>query len=1274
MHQDAQAREQKRFAPTYRSGLPEPGERTLSGKTAEDIAREEKPLTEKEVLPPKEEPAISPEEVAKREEDRQKRISATTPKEEATTEAYKSATGFIKGIKSILDGSPREYLGAPISEKYQIANHLDNFVRFVDKAIGDQYAVMEESARHDKSLEETVSPAAYIRSLPSTTKLRIDEEVGTVKEEVAKLAGRAGLTDRELQTYSSAITSQEREAQSLKRGKKYSSGWKAKDAQTYVDTLREDPKKAKALDKIFGPPGNGKGSLMGKISDAHLRAMVEAGDITTKMADFYQKEYGQWSSLKDVEKKPLTFWQALEQSATQAGADIAEKVGATETAKRLQRKVDVINAGALGTKSKPEYDLSNNSMTAREARISEGRATPADAPLSWAFKSTQDAIVRAERARANQEVFRFVSAMDLEARVNPLKTGALGDSRFITMTEMPKKEWEQTEDGSYRPVWYDWSEVNEQHPDPKKIYTNPMDQRTLQNNETYMFAAGSHYRMVANPENNLAMTYIRALKGNDMFLVTKMNGDLEHILKPVVKGLESVGRTVTGLITRHNPLFFTGNAPKDAVDAFANSYIWGGKKVAGRYVANYVPEMFKAIVGKLADESSLRTAQGRFNPASLAQSYMNVLRGNHPEMMHDYMAHGGSIEFSKSMNADETGESLKKLISLYSSQDNWGEFKKQIFGLTPAHLIKPFDLFNEAIDLAPRLAVYKAYKDCMPEEIANNPKARELYLRKAAVASRDATVDFNMKGTATPLFNGLYWFFNASTQGIRQITRPIMRGGDVRSRAFAAYGAMAAVGATLSAINRMGGGLQSQVWENLPPYLKTSRMIYLMHGAKYAATIPLAFGGAGLSFILGGILEDALHNGMKNTVPKLQQLVNAADPLGSGGDILGATTDPQQGMLSLMQELWPSTIKPVMGLATNRDNLGRTIVPESDVHGSFGKSKDPRFGIPNYLRFNPDKTGQFYRNAASSLFNLSGGKIDVSPAQLDYLAQSYSGFIGSEGARADRAITEVKGNMAQGMSLRDAVLNLSPKNVPALNRYMLKVEEHGVSAQHQLLSEYSELSKVGREKAIAKGDASRSEIQDIQNREGLEAATLTAYKQLNTAKTTLTKANSRANDTLATLPANDPRAKILSERLAENTQRLSAIIESMTQIAQSKQAINDLQDEYARLAPQVAKDRLLEENRQKTIALASTEKLRLGKTAAALEGQGETQLSQVAQDAIRARAQRLEEIRQQFREMIQGATHPSGPFPPSIPQPLPESLPVVPKPPTLPPFVAGSRK
>lgn len=318
----------------------------------------------------------------------------------------------------------------------------------------------------------------------------------------------------------------------------------------------------------------------------------------------------------------------------------------------------------------------------------------------------------------------------------------------------------------------------------------------------------------------------------------------------------------------------------------------------------------------------------------------------------------------------------------YNQIDDIAAIRKRIDGLLQPkgkmqllslgkNAMKLIEDTNLAVENAVRLSAFKnAIEHGFSEE-------------KAASIAKNLTVNFNRRGTAGPVMNAAYLFFNASVQGSGTLILAMSRSRRVRR----IVGGLVLLGFAIEMLNAAISDDDDDGesrWDKISAFDKGRNLIVMLPDGKEHIKIPLGYGlnafyamGAAASEITRG--KSAMESGSNF----ISTALDAFNPVGDNGSILNL--------------LAPTVLDPVVDLVRNRDFADRPIMPEQSQYGP--PTPDNQRHWPNVGAHWKAVTD--FLNAATGGDHVRPGTIDISPETLEYL---FGYATGAAGTFVDRLI------------------------------------------------------------------------------------------------------------------------------------------------------------------------------------------------------------------------------------------------------------------------------
>jgi hypothetical protein len=421
----------------------------------------------------------------------------------------------------------------------------------------------------------------------------------------------------------------------------------------------------------------------------------------------------------------------------------------------------------------------------------------------------------------------------------------------------------------------------------------------------------------------------------------------------------AINRTLTKLWTAWNPVFTVTNFTRDFLTAAIN----GGSELGPAFAAKVAAYSFQAI-GPIARHDMAS------NDIQLAAN-----RGSHNipktwrELYKQYQEDGGKAGFYVFAELEDKQRELERAWKQAERMNTVSMRAMAGKAMDAIHLLdEAITDLNSGFENATRVAAYRA--------------ALEMGKSRAEAASiaKNLTVNFNRRGTLSPMLGSFYLFFNPSVQGLARMARAAKRSPKtfgVLTAGLVATGLMAAW---------MGAGDKDEdgvpYWDKtVPDYEKQKNLIFMMGGGN-RLTIPLAY-GYGWFVHLGYGLMDAMR-GRSPTAVALE-LANSAmnhfSPVNIdiGGNLVTAITPTLAGP---MVEHWTNIKSTGQPLRPPAQRMDGTPVPDSERYWS-GTRDSAGERVTTFL------------NEATGGNSSAPGLISVSPEVAKNYVKGYLGGAGS---------------------------------------------------------------------------------------------------------------------------------------------------------------------------------------------------------------------------------------------------------------------------------------
>jgi len=475
------------------------------------------------------------------------------------------------------------------------------------------------------------------------------------------------------------------------------------------------------------------------------------------------------------------------------------------------------------------------------------------------------------------------------------------------------------------------------------------------------------------------------LKINDKRLAVALKGVNVEKVPSLLRGISSVTRLYAGLHTRFNPEFAFSNIVRDTQEmmVFTASRKEMGFGAAGKQVLG-IPKSKKSVFDFLMGKDT----EG-------ARLYKQM------------KADGGTTGGLGLSTREQVSLDIEKIRKLNRSKPRAAAEKA----------IQVVDKWNTLFEDATRLSVYRTALN------------KGLTRNQAAALAKEATLNFNKKGTAGPLINGLYMFSNASIQGstkmLKALKNPKVLGAVIGT-----------LGTAIYAGNEWNDSVDPDWRDKVTKWDRSSNYVIVLpsDGADFNyITVPVSWGLKPIKVAIE-YTYDAMtgHGDLRDAFQGVAtSFLEAYNPLAGDENVLNTLT--------------PTILKVPLEISKNRAWYGSEIKPDYDPNvpasSKYFKS------LENTL------VGRTAIKATAELSEATKGAIEISPADVNY---AFNQYIGGVGRFASKVISTVSGITNR--------TEIPAREKPILSRFLKERDEEQV-----LRSLYfTEKERVDKEKAQKK--------------------------------------------------------------------------------------------------------------------------------------------------------------------------------------------------------------
>ena len=451
-------------------------------------------------------------------------------------------------------------------------------------------------------------------------------------------------------------------------------------------------------------------------------------------------------------------------------------------------------------------------------------------------------------------------------------------------------------------------------------------------NEIPLKLDGKYHIVWMNPDNVHAMRIVNHIKGNDL-----QSG-------AIVRGLSKLNRYFATIHTGLNPEFILTNLPRDIQIAAVN--------LSSTELKDMTMKVMKDI------------------PKAAAGLHDAIRRDGDSEwgkIATEFEAAGGRMAWA------DRGQEVEKLAKKIDREVRLQQKDlKAKTAKTTLSVLQLINDYNSIAENATRLAAYKNARDAGLSEA------------KAALLSKELTVNFEQKGLYGELYNSLYLFSSAGVQGSARLIKGLIKSPKARKM----VGGMIVSSIGVAIANGMLGGEDEEGKNNytkVKDHDKERNMVFVIpnSGGK-VVKIPL---GWGLNFFwnIGTEIGDAILAGGSDKF-KYDSMEGASRLLSSG---LNAFNPIQSA--SLLQMISPTVTDPLVQIAENKNFFGAPLMPEKNIFEDVETPESQRYW--KTVRPTSKAMAEFLNNITGG-DKVEKGLIDVSPEVLDLVFDTFTGGLG----------------------------------------------------------------------------------------------------------------------------------------------------------------------------------------------------------------------------------------------------------------------------------------
>ena len=610
-------------------------------------------------------------------------------------------------------------------------------------------------------------------------------------------------------------------------------------------------------------------------------------------------------------------------------------------------------------------------------KTAKGRKSKADDPFANMEAMAESAIMQGNRnTLVKQKFLNFalnhpsdlVSVSDLWLWHNdvadewqPINSGDLQGTERIEEDDSPAEVERKMRDFEYamqQAAKNDPAHFRKQKDNPAIPY-RVVESRDLRQHQVLVKRNGRDIILTINGNPRAA----QALNGQ-----TNPDNDVSGAIGAIMRLGETINRQLSAFYTTRNPDFVISNFMRDMM--YANTMVWvkESPNYAWRFhknVAKVNPAKMKVLLAKLRN--------GTLD-----------LNDETEKMFHLFMMNGGETGYANIRDIEQRKNDIKR------------ELKKSN-GQMPIR--KAWDLLGERLD-----EYNRAVENCARFAAFMTSRQLGRTIDRSVYDAKEISVNFNKKGSGAKFWktNGqtgignvaaftsglgrsFYVFWNAALQGSTNFGRQFKRH---PKKAIAGAAAMFLLGALMASI---GGGDgdddkddkdDKDDYFNLPEYVRRSNVVFRLPGMdKSWISMPLPVEYRAM-YGMGELMVSAMNGKEHYTAWELaHQMASQVSQMlpidimeGSGG----------------FKAFVPSAIKPIAEVIGNESWTGMPIYKDTPFNKDMPEWTKAYKSANKYLvglskALNEDTGGDAY----------TSGKIDINPAQVEYLLNGIFGGVSS---------------------------------------------------------------------------------------------------------------------------------------------------------------------------------------------------------------------------------------------------------------------------------------
>ena len=633
-----------------------------------------------------------------------------------------------------------------------------------------------------------------------------------------------------------------------------------------------------------------------------------------------------------------------------------------------------------------EYLTANRLMLSPALKVAKGRTSLADDPLATIGFMAESSIVQGNRNKMKQKFLNFILNNETD---------------LVSVSE----QWYVLDNATG-----DWEARNPIIPENA---TGDEVAAIVEQFEQEMEALGDKatkkrdgLKLSMNITKREGQEHVVRVKRNGKEYCLYINGSpraaqaINGLTNPDVndgslyRAAKAVKHWMASMFTSKNPAFIATNLSRDV--------IWAGTAVAikenAAYTARYTKNVSECLLKAQLPRLLVKFKNGTLDMNNELERYFD-----------EFIRNGGETGFTQLNTVEDYKRNIKRFVK--EAQGKGSITQKAWNGLWNS-----VEFLNRSAEDTTRFMVY------MTSRQMGRDMARSIY------DAKEITVNFNKKGSGglgASVMNFSYIFFNATIQSLANFGKLMAKHPAKTTIALTLFSSAGFLVPMLNlAIQAMLGGDdddENSYWD-LPEWVRRNNIVlYVPWSENGYITIPLPhemrpFYGMGEIAYSCLMNKEDVENGLMKATAGFSALL-PIDLTGNGGNVA--------------VNLTPTIGQPFAQIVANTDYFGKPIYKKHEWNERYPEWTKAYKGTAPWL-----VDGTRWLNEITGGDNVKSGGLDLNPALIEHLFESYLGGVGKTINKSQKTL-----EMLWNEDLREW------RNVPVISSFYQTAEERTAGSQ-----------------------------------------------------------------------------------------------------------------------------------------------------------------------------------------------------------------------------------